>query len=247
MRFLDATQVILGSAAATRVYCGAARVYPPLTQAAVTVVAFGTNGAESTNTLVHNLTVPALQDGDVMVVSDSLASTATVTPSAMFADNYKLPVSSRSGLGHHAWVRPMLASEAGAVVNFATSATLKTALQFVVLRGLSASPLDSSTPAPANGPTAQAFSAPAVTPAAGKIALQLIATTTGSSAPPALYTPPTGLTLLASNGTGGSTGRAGGAIGVSLTPNTSVGNGWATDVLATWSAMTLILNQAPAA
>lgn len=208
---------------------------------AVTVVASGFVGApegEGTNSTSHGpLVLPTVADGDWLVAAVTIAggSTTVHATGAGWASQPAHTIASRSGYATHGFVRQLTAGDSSAAVTFTTSSSLKAATAWMVLRGLKPGHTPVY-PTPVTGLAANPMTPPPFTPTVGKVLVHLVGIATGSAAPPSVggWTTPTGMALVAAATMGGTTGRAGGAIGAQLTDNAPVSGEWDSDASSSW-------------
>lgn len=218
---------------------------------AVTVVASGFVGGpsgESTNGTAHGpLTIPTVLDQDTLIVGATLAggSTTVLANGLGWTNQAAQTIATRSGYATHGFVKELTAANSGSALNFTTSSSIKVATAWVILRGLKPSQTPVY-PTPVTGLAANAMTPPSFTPALKKVLVHLIGIATASSAPPSVgsWTTPTGITFTVAATMGGTTGRAGGAIGVQLNENTGISGDWDSDASSSWGIAAIELEVA---
>lgn len=208
-----------------------------------TYITSGSNGAESVNSTTHSVVLPvSVTAGDILIISAGLASSTSLTASGIgmsgqIADNINTQL---SGHGSHVWVRTLASVDGGATITLTSGSSLKVAITWQIIRVPDIATTSPLTFLQNQGLTSSSLTAPSFTRSATKFAVFAIAGSSGSSAPPNTWTPPSNVTFRAGQGTGGTTGRSSSAIGDALTPDTVLGTGWTTNTAATWSVTTIV-------
>lgn len=204
---------------------------------AVTVVGSASIASEGTNGTAHGpLTLPTVQNDDWIVIGGALASGTTMTATGIGMTAEAGTINTRSGFGLNVWVKKLTSAHSGATINFTTGSSLKTAVTATIFRGIdpTATP---TVPTPVNNTALSTMPGPSFTPAVSKVLVHVIGMATAASAPPdpsTGWTPPSGMTRNTAQTMGGTTGRAGVAIGSQLTENTGIGTGWAATINNSW-------------
>lgn len=214
-----------------------------------TVVAsgfIGSPGGETTNASSRSLTLPTVEDGDWLLTGPTLAggsTTVLATSAALsWASEAAAAIATRSGYATHGFAKQLAAANSGAVISFATSTSIKVATPWVIIRGLK----PGQTPVwrtPVTGLAANPMTPPAFTAAPGKVLVHFIGIATGASAPPSVgsWTTPVGITMIQAATMGGTTGRAGAAIGAQLTENVGISGDWDSDASSSWGIIAVEL------
>lgn len=212
----------------------------------VSVVAKGfiaAPGGETTNGASHGpIVLGDVLDGDWLIAGPTIAggSTTVQADGLGWDDQPAQQIATRSGYATHGFVKQLTAADSGDPLTFLTSTTIKAATPWIILRGLK----PGQTPVfrtPVTGLAANAMTPPAFSPAPGKVLVHLIGMATATAAPPSLtgWTTPTGITMEQAATMGGTSGRAGAAIGVQLNENVGISGDWDSDASSSWGIIAI--------
>ncbi len=200
-----------------------------------TTVESGVLPNETTNGTSHGpIALGTVADDDWLFITSTIAggSTTMTATGAGFSSSAPTQPNTRSGFGLHVWVRKLTAANSGASITLNTSSSLKATVGWKVVRGLD--PDQTPVITITNGTSAGTMNGPSFSPADGKVLIHCVGMATAAGAPPATWTPPSGMTLDVISSMGGTTGRAGGAIASQFNQNTGISGGWTADVNNTW-------------
>lgn len=211
----------------------------------VSVVAKGfiaAPGGETTNGTSHGpLVLDEVLDGDWLISPVTIAGGATTVQADGLGwdDQPAQQIASRSGYGTHGFLKQLTAADSGDPLTFLTSTAIKAATPWIILRGLK----PGQTPVfhTVTGTAANPMTPPAFSPEPGKVVVHLIGMATATAAPPSLtgWTTPTGITMEQAATMGGTTGRAGAAIGVQLNENVGISGDWDSDASSSWGIIAI--------
>jgi len=211
----------------------------------VSVVAKGfiaAPGGETTNGTSHGpLVLGEVLDGDWLISPVTIAGGATTVQADGLGwdDQPAQQIASRSGYGTHGFLKQLTAADSGDPLTFLTSTAIKAATPWIILRGLK----PGQTPVfhTVTGTAANPMTPPAFSPEPGKVVVHLIGMATATAAPPSLtgWTTPTGITMEQAATMGGTTGRAGAAIGVQLNENVEISGDWDSDASSSWGIIAI--------
>jgi hypothetical protein len=207
---------------------------PPASTTGKPAVVASTFVGPSTASLTRTLTIPTVQNGDLLILSSAVLDQNTNhSQSAGPAFTAVAAKNSRTGMSSQVWSRVASSADSGKTVTVTCSASFAGVIGLLVVRNVK-SVGKVLTANQASG--SKTIAVPAFTPSTTTVPLHVVMV--GSSADLACkLTPPSNIVTVASNLPTGSGRRSGITYGMNTTPNQAVGTAWTntgTHFAATW-------------